>query len=114
MLFLSLRPRKVEREKEELSQELISAKLQVAQLYMEVDGLKLQHRQATIAAEAAHAVNMGSASGSPAMSKSDPPSPASRNSYRSPRSPRSPISPLHMSPKPTSPSSPTSPHTMEL
>ena len=48
----------MEREKEELSQELISAKLQVAQLYMEVDGLKLQHRQATIAAEAAHALQM--------------------------------------------------------
>lgn len=45
----------MESEKEELSQELISAKIQVAQLSMEVDDLKLRHRQETIAAEAAHA-----------------------------------------------------------
>lgn len=49
-------PRKtpqMEREKEELSQELIGAKLQVAQLYMEVDGIKLRHRQAALATASA-------------------------------------------------------------
>ena len=43
----------MEKDKEELSQELIAAKLQVAQLYMEVDGIKLRHRQAALAATAA-------------------------------------------------------------
>lgn len=102
----------MEREKEELSQELISAKLQVAQLYMEVDGLKLQHRQATVAAEAAHALEMESASASPANSKSDPPSPAS---HQYSQSPPSPASPPPASPPPISPSgSLASPNTMEL
>lgn len=52
----------MESEKEELSQELISAKLQVAQLSMEVDGLKLRHRQETIAAAAEHAEALQQAS----------------------------------------------------
>lgn len=100
----------MEREKEELSQQLISAKLQVAQLYMEVDGLKLQHRQATaVAAREAHALGMDSASGSPATPKSAPPSPASLHSNVSPRSAPSPASAAGASPH-----SPKSPHTMEL
>lgn len=73
----------MEADKEELSQELISAKLQVAQLFMEVDGLKLRHRKATIAATAAHALQLDTAtaqsspSSSKSSSKSRPPSPAS-------------------------------------
>ncbi|CAN0437736.1 unnamed protein product [Laminaria digitata] len=74
----------MEAEKEELSQELISAKLQVAQLFMEVDGLKLRHRKATIAATAAHALQLDTATAqssptnsSKSSAKSTPPSPAS-------------------------------------
>ncbi|CAN0459781.1 unnamed protein product, partial [Discosporangium mesarthrocarpum] len=40
-----LSSQQLEGEKEELSQELIKAKLQVAQLSMEIDGIKLRHRQ---------------------------------------------------------------------
>lgn len=80
----------MESDKEELSQELISAKLQVAQLFMEVDGLKLRHRKATIAATAAHALQLDSAT-----AQSSPAS-SSRSSHKS------------------TPPSPASPHTMEL
>lgn len=99
----------MEREKEELSTELISAKLQVAQLYMQVDGLKLQHRQATEAASTQHAMELESASGSPVTSMSDTPSPDSRF----PMPPCSPASPMPPG-SAGSPRSPASPHTMEL
>lgn len=88
----------MESEKEELSQELISAKLQVAQLSMEVDGLKLRHRQEAIAASEAHAQALESA-------LSPPQSVVSMASQTSPVSPRSVSSPV---------GSPVSPHTMEL
>lgn len=67
----------MESEKEELSQELISAKLQVAQLFMEVDGLKLRHRQETIAASAAHALELETIVSSSSSATSAAPSPTS-------------------------------------
>lgn len=70
----------MEREKEELSQELIGAKLQVAQLYMEVDGIKLRHRQAALATASALVIEDG-----------DDVSPTSSARTSPPPSPNSPI-----------------------
>lgn len=90
----------MESEKEELSQELISAKLQVAQLSMEVDGLKLRHRQEVIAASEAHAQALENAMSPP-------------QSVTSMASQNSPMSPLSRTSAAVSPAS-VSPHTMEL
>lgn len=67
----------MEIEKEELSQELISAKLQVAQLFMEVDGLKLRHRQEAVAANAARALELENAVSPASTPPSRGPSPTS-------------------------------------
>lgn len=64
----------MEADKEELSRELIAAKLKVAQLSMEVDGLKLEHRRERIA-DAAHVEAEEESVSS--VSTSTPPSPSS-------------------------------------